>query len=117
VVALLSGETTIIEMGDGLPILLVLLFVVASIALVASMVLTDDLRQAHMRVAKGKAKLLPGQYRGTPYYRVRVGRKTFNLMNERQFNAFREGETYQVYYVRYWPDIILSVDRTDESRR
>jgi hypothetical protein len=113
VFVLLIGQTTLAELEQGLPIALALLFVVVALTLVASLVLSDDLRQVHMRVAEGKAKLLLGNYRGTPYYRVRLGRKTFNLMNERQFQCFESGARYRVYYVKYWPDVVLSVERIE----
>jgi hypothetical protein len=73
--------------------------------------LARDLRRGRIQVAEGMARLKTGlDGRRTPYYHAKIGGHTFDLMSATEFGAFKEGERYRVYYVRYWPDVILSVE-------
>jgi len=102
------------DLARGLPICLPLVSLVVLIAVVGSYWLTGNLRRGRIQVAEGVARLKTGLYRGhTPYYQAKIGRHTFHLMNATQFGAFKEGERYRVYYVKYWPDVILSGERVE----
>lgn len=110
VVAVASGDTSFDELLRGLPIAGALIFGMMGVSVIGGHFMTSDLRQGRIRTSAGKAKLLSGKARGMPYYRVRIGQHTFNLMNEQQFQCFEQGKAYRMWYVPYWPDVILSVE-------
>jgi hypothetical protein len=73
--------------------------------------LARDLRRGRIQVAEGMAQLKTGLYSARRlYYHAKIGGHTFDLMSATEFGVFKEGERYRVYYVRYWPDVILSVE-------
>jgi hypothetical protein len=102
------------ELARGLPVCLPLVSVVVVIAGVRSYWLTTGVRRGRIQVAEGVTRLKTGLYRGhTPYYHAKIGGHTFYLANATEFGGFKEGERYRVYYVRYWPDVILSGERVE----
>ncbi len=114
IAAVVSGDSSPGEMLRSLPIVLLILVVLGGFTTIASHVTTSDVRRGRIRTAEGKAKLSQGRYKGYDIYRVRIGSKTFNLMNKQQFECFEKGEGYRVWYVRYWPDVILSIEAAPE---
>jgi hypothetical protein len=75
-----------------------------------------DVRAGKVSVVEGRADLKSQDFKGQIYrtkaYYLIVGGTKFQLANERQFQAFRQGETYRIFYVRNPPaHTLLSAER------
>jgi hypothetical protein len=105
------------ELVIELPIWLYLFGIMVLIVGVGSYWLTMGVRRGRIQVAQGMATLETGKHGpNKPYFHAKIGTHTFYLADEVQLGAFIEAEPYHVYYVPYWPDVILSAEKINSEQ-
>lgn len=118
VLPLLSGSKTIDSFNAELPyvgLALLILSALVGFALLWSVFSGRDLMNRTISSAEGQAqvRVRPIAMRYRTYLRceVKIGGRTFLLADQNQFDAFVDGVSYRVYYIRYRPlHVILSAE-------
>lgn len=118
VVALLSGSTTMERLTADLPYLGLAVLILSSLigfGFLWSVFSGRDLMNGKISSVEGQARVrmrrLPGRYRNYPRCEVKIGGRTFLLVDQNLFDAFVDGVRYRVFYIRYRPlHVILSAE-------
>lgn len=117
-VPLLLGSKSLDSFNAELPYIglsLLILSGLMGVALVWSIIGARNLMSGTIRVAEGQAKVrirtLPGRYKHYPRCEVKLGGRTFLLVDRNQFDAFVDGVGYRVFYIPFAPlHVILSAE-------
>lgn len=110
----IAGEMTLQAWLDAFPnveLPLVMVFpVLFFIAVIIGYIIDTDLRAERISTAIGEAELWKGETLKRHF--VRVGGVRFQVTRD-QWESFTAGQTYRVYYVKNYPNIILSTERLE----
>lgn len=110
ILVLITGNLNLEELRQGGPIVLLIYAFLTIIGLISSHRHNNRMKAGKVEIAEGQARLHTGQARYGTFYQLRLKWKRFDLMNEKQFDAFEAGAAYRVYYVNITPALILSVE-------
>jgi hypothetical protein len=118
IVQFLSGSKTLDSFNAELPyvgLALLILSGIVGFAFLWSIVSGRDLTNGTISSVEGQARVrvrpIAMRYRTYMRCEVKIGRRTFLQADENQFDAFVDGVSYRVFYIRYRPlHVILSAE-------